>query len=72
MPSRTPGVRLGFWSSVVILVSGAGLLLGIVASALLLPRAMTTEWAGIDSFAQAYRATGGTVPFVSFLAALVS
>ncbi len=63
---------LGFWSSAVILVSGLGLLVGLVASALLLPSAMTTAWAGMEAYANAYRATGGIITALSFLAALVA
>lgn len=72
MRSIARAVRLGFWSSVVILVSGAVLLAGIVASALTLPSALTTDWQGVDAYATAYRATGGILTSLPFLAALVS
>lgn len=72
MQVHASAVRLGFWSSAVILVSGVALLLGIVASALLLPSAMTTTWAGMAAYADAYRATGGIITALSFLAALVA
>jgi hypothetical protein len=67
-----PGTaRLGFWSSVVVLSSGVILLCGIVASSILLPPALTTEWSGIGPYAEAYRATDGVITSLSFLAALV-
>ena len=65
------GSRLGFWSSVLLLCSGIGLLGGIVASSILLPPALTTEWNGIEPYAAAYRATGGVITSLSFLAALI-
>jgi hypothetical protein len=63
--------RLGLWSSVIILLAGIGLLGGIVASSLLLPPALTTEWKGIEQYADAYRSTGGVITSLSFLPALV-
>ena len=49
-----------------------GLLGGIVASSLFLPSALTTEWKGIEPYADAYRATGGIITSLSFLAALAA
>ncbi len=69
---RKLAIRMGFWSSIAILVSGLGLLGGILASSILLPTTLTTEWNGIESYADAYRATGGTITSLSFLAALIS
>lgn len=63
---------MGFWSSIVILLCGAVLLCGIVASVYFLPTALTTEWKGIESYADAYRATGGIITSMPFLAALLS
>ncbi len=70
--SRFATIRRGFWASIVILISGIGLLLGIVASSLFLPAALTTTWQGIEPYAEAYRATGGVITSLSFLAALVA
>ena len=65
-------IRVGYWSSIVILASGVGLIGGILASALFLPTALTTEWKGVEPYADAYRASGGVITSLSFLAALVS
>ena len=56
----------------MILVSGVGLIGGIFASSVLLPTTLTTEWSGIEPFADAYRANGGIITSLSFLPALVS
>jgi hypothetical protein len=65
-------IRYGYLSSVVILISGVGLVCGILASSLFLPTALTTGWKGIEPYADAYRATGGIITSLSFLAALIS
>lgn len=72
MSATLAAARWGFWSSVVILIAGAVLILGIAASALMLPSTLTTGWTGIASYAEAYRATGGTLTALPFLAALAS
>ena len=66
------GIRCGFWSSIIILISGVGLAGGILASSLFLPAVLTTEWKGIGPYADAYRTTGGIITSLSFLAALIS
>lgn len=72
MGNRSTGIRYGFYSSIIILISGVGLAGGILASSLFLPAALTTEWKGIEPYADAYRTTGGIVTSLSFLAALIS
>ena len=62
----------GYLSSVIILVCGAGLIIGILASAWFLPSSMTTGWVGVEAYAAAYRANGGLITSLSFLAALFS
>jgi len=59
-------------SSILILVAGAVLILGILVSYAVLPRALTIGWGGIFPYAQAYRLTHGTITSLSFLAALIS
>ena len=56
----------------VILASGVGIIGGILASSSFLPTALTTEWNGIEPYAEAYRASGGIITSLSFLAALIS
>ena len=58
-------------SSVVILVAGAGLIVGVLASYALLPPPLTTGWAGEFPYGRAYRLTGGTLTSLCFIAALV-
>jgi len=72
LPGHSLAIRLGFWSSVVILACGAVLIGGIFASAYYLPAALTTGWSGMQQYADAYRASGGTITSLIFLAALVS
>ncbi len=72
MKTQTKAIQYGLWSSLVVLISGAGLVAGILTSSILLPTTLTTEWQGIGLYAQAYRARGGIITSLSFLAALVS
>jgi hypothetical protein len=72
IPEHSLAIRMGYWSSIVILISGVGLIGGILASSFLLPTSLTTEWRGIEPYADAYRASGGTITSLSFLAALIS
>jgi hypothetical protein len=63
-------MRYGYLSSIIILISGGGLIIGIVASAWFLPSSMTTGWVGVEAYAAAYRANGGLITSLSFLASL--
>lgn len=69
---KSSAAVLGFWSSVIILFAGAELVLGVLVSYAVLPRVLTIGWSGEFPYAEAYRVTGGTIPSLSFLAALVS